>query len=455
MKTKSVMKYLFLTVFAFSCLTLFGQIAPDTSRPDKDEYNFGFENIIFETNYPELWPQNNLKTGYKIQIDSTIKRSGKYSLLIEKSDTSVLSYYDGLKYVLPAKYVGSSIEIKFYLRLENVKNYIDFPFWIEDEAGTTMQFKNLVANKVTGTKGWQQFSLKLKLLEGASKICIFPLLNGAGKLWVDDIRMLIDGKDISQAKIKPGYNSDTQKPVNYGNNVAASGKVKVRDAELYYETYGNGDPLLLLHGNSQSINVFKKQIKEFSKAYKVIAVDTRGQGKSTDYISERLSYNLYAEDMKVVLDSLHISKANILGWSDGGNTGLIIAAKYPGYVNKLAITGACTNPNEAVSASTLEEVSSAIKSLQAKGDEKSRYQVKLFTMLLTEPHITPVDLKSIKAPVLVMAGEKDMILEKHTKFIADNIPKSQLFIFKGASHYVPVEKISEFNNKVLEFLKSN
>lgn len=447
------MKYLFLTIFAFSCLTLFGQIAHDSLRPEKEGYNFGFEKIISETNFPEQWPQDNLKTGYKIQIDSTIKHSGKYSLSIEKSDTSMVSYYDGLKLIIPAKYVGSTIEAKFYLRLENVKNYVDFPFWIEDEAGVMMQFKNLLANKVNGTKGWQQFSLKLKLLEGASKICIFPLLNGTGKLWVDDIQMLIDGKDISQAKIKANYNPNAPKPINYGNNAAASGKVKVKDAELYYETYGKGDPLLLLHGNSQSINVFKKQIKEFSKIYKVIAVDTRGQGKSTDYISEPLSYNLYAEDIKVLLDSLHIRKANILGWSDGGNTGLIIAAKYPGYVNKLAITGACTNPKEAVSANTLKEVGDAIKSLKARADEKSKYQVKLFTMLLTEPHINTEDLKSIKAPVLVMAGEKDMILEKHTKFIADNIQKSQLFIFKGASHYVPVEKVSDFNSKVLEFLE--
>lgn len=73
-------------------------------------------------------------------------------------------------------------------------------------------------------------------------------------------------------------------------------------------------------------------------------------------------------------------------------------------------------------------------------------------MLLTEPHLTALDLKKIKAPVLVMAGEKDMILEKHTRFIAANIPKSQLFIFKGASHYVPVEKVSEFNTEVLNFL---
>ncbi|WP_431295344.1 alpha/beta fold hydrolase [Pedobacter sp. P26] len=169
-------------------------------------------------------------------------------------------------------------------------------------------------------------------------------------------------------------------------------------------------------------------------------------------MTDPLSYDLYAEDMKILLDSLHINKTNILGWSDGGNTGLIMAAKYPKYVDKLAVTGACTNPNDAVSTSTLEEVRKAIESLKTKLDAQSKYQVKLFTMLLTEPHLTALDLKKIKAPVLVMAGEKDMILEKHTKFIADNIPKSQLFIFKGASHYVPVEKVSEFNTEVLTFL---
>lgn len=280
--------------------------------------------------------------------------------------------------IIPAKFDGKEVEIRFYLKLEHVTGHADFPFRIDDEDNDKLQFTNLLAKRIYGTQGWKQYSLKLPLQKEATTINLFPLLYGPGKMWIDDVQVLIDGVDISKAKIKTDYNPNPPKPINYGANITASGKVKVKGAELYYETYGKGEPLLLLHGNSQSISVFKKQIKVFSKKYKVIAVDTRGQGKSTDSSIDPLSYDLYAEDMIILLDSLHINKTNILGWSDGGNTGLIMAAKYPKYVNKLAITGACTNPNDAVSTSTLEEVRKAIESLKKKLDAQSKYQVKLF-----------------------------------------------------------------------------
>ena len=443
-----------LLTAAFACyqFTSFCQTSTDSLKPVKDEYNLGFEKTVPKSKSSVGWSTGTTKSGYKVEIDSTQKYTGKYSLFIENISNDVESNYAMSNLIIPAKFEGKEVEIKFYLKLEHVTGHADFPFRIDDEDNDKLQFTNLLANRIYGTKDWRQYSLKLPLQKEATKIYLFPMLYGPGKLWIDDVQVLIDGVDISQAKIKRDYNPNAPQPTKYGSNTAAAGRVKVKDAELYYETYGKGQPLLLLHGNSQSISVFKKQIKAFSKIYKVIAVDTRGQGKSTDSSTQPLSYDRYAEDMKTLLDSLHISKTNILGWSDGGNTGLIMAAKYPKYINKLAITGACTNPNEAVSASTLEEVSKAIESLKTRQDVKSKYQVRLFTMLLTEPHITAFDLKKIKAPVLVMAGEKDMILEKHTKFIAANIPKSQLFIFKGASHYVPVEMVSEFNNKVLLFL---
>ena len=126
-----------------------------------------------------------------------------------------------------------------------------------------------------------------------------------------------------------------------GSNAAASGRIKLKDADLYYETYGSGEPLLLLHGNSQSIYAFNYQIGELSKKYKVIAVDSSWPGKKyRPKLPGRSVADLFANDMKQLLDSLHIKKTNILGWSDGGNTGLTMAIKYPQYVNKLAITGA-------------------------------------------------------------------------------------------------------------------
>ncbi|MEJ7559890.1 MAG: alpha/beta hydrolase [Pedobacter sp.] len=447
------MKY-FLLALIFCCVSfqVFGQSSLSELPNNRNEFNFGFERKTSGSKSSFDWQTGTTKSGYKVEIDSNQKYTGNYSLLIENIDQNVASKSGMSNIIIPAKFESKEVEIKFYLKLENVTGHADFQFRIDNEDNDKLEFTNLLAKRIYGTREWKQYSLKLPLQKEAATINLFPLLYGPGKMWIDDVQILFDGVDISKAKIKAYYNTGSYQPINYGNNTTASGKVKVKDAEVYYEIYGKGDPLLLLHGNSQSINVFKKQIKEFSKTYKVIAVDTRGQGRSTDYISGPLSYDLYAEDMKTLLDSLHIVRTNILGWSDGGNTGLIMASKYPDYVNKLAITGACTNPNKAVSTGTLKEVANAIERLKSKTDDKSAYQVKLFTLLLTEPHISTEDLHGIKSPVLVMAGERDMILEKHSKYIAAGITNSKLFIFKGASHYVPVEKVSEFNSRVLVFL---
>jgi len=444
--------FLIIIIFVNISLYAFSQSSSTGLKTDTNEFNLGFEKGSYKWKSSVDWQTGTTESGYKVEIDSNQKYSGKYSLLIENIEKNVDSKSGMSNIIIPAKFEGKEVEIKFYLKLEKVNGHADFPFRIDDEDNDKLQFTNLLAKRIYGTQDWKQYSLKLPLQKEAKTINLFPLLYGPGKMWIDDVQILFDGVDISKAQLKKDYNITSYKSIDYGNNTAASRKLKVKDAELYYEIYGQGDPLLLLHGNSQSISVFEKQIKELSKGYKVIAVDTRGQGKSTDSSSDPLSYDLYAEDMKTLLDSLHIIKTNILGWSDGGNTGLIMASKYPDYVKKLAMTGACTDPNKAVSVGTLKEVSSAIESLKAKDDKKSAYQIKLFTMLLTEPHISPEALSRIKSPVLVMAGEKDMILAKHTKYIAANIINSELFIFKGASHYVPVEKVSEFNNKVLEFL---
>lgn len=429
--------------------------AQHTSLVNKcsEEYNLGFE-VTTDNDKPLGWLSYNRKNGYKVGIDSTEKHGGKHSLLIEKVDLQDQTYGAQSIGVIPAKYEGKEIEVKAYMKLESVSGFIDLGVAIDDEDYDRIKYVSLDNKKYSGTKEWRQYSIKIPLSKYARYIRIWPTLVGAGKLWIDDIQILIDGKDISLARLKPSFDLTSREYIPYGNNLAKGAYIKVREADLYYETYGKGEPLLLLHGNSQSIYAFKKQIIELSKHYKVIAVDTRGQGKSTDLSSTALSYNLFAEDMKTLLDSLHIPKTNILGWSDGGNTGLIMAFKYPAYVNKLAVMGANMFPtDQAVRKSILKEVGKTIGKLKTKSDDKSKMQVRLYTMLLNEPNITVENLKGIEAPVLVMAGEKDMILEKHTKYIADQIPSSQLYIFKGATHYAPVEVVSEFNNRVMRFFR--
>ncbi|WP_169728055.1 alpha/beta fold hydrolase [Pontibacter actiniarum] len=251
---------------------------------------------------------------------------------------------------------------------------------------------------------------------------------------------------------------DLQAPENmygnrhYGDSLQAGDYVEVRGAKLYYETYGQGEPLLLLHGNGQSIAAFSQQIEALSRSYRVIAVDTRAHGKSKDDATGELSYDLFASDIKQLLDSLHLKQVNVLGWSDGGNTALKMALHYPAYVKKAAIMGANLFPDAtAVEGGLLELFSRQLSELEGKQDELSLNEARRLRLLLNEPHMTFEEIKAIQAPVLVMAGEHDVILEPHTKAIAESIAGAKLIIFRDASHYAPQEVPVEFNKAVADF----
>jgi len=125
----------------------------------------------------------------------------------------------------------------------------------------------------------------------------------------------------------------------YGNNPKAGHYANVRGFKMYYEIYGKGEPLLLIHGNGGSINNFSVQIPYFAKKYQVIAVDSRAHGRSVDK-GDSLSYEMMAEDFSGLLDELHIKSCNVIGWSDGGNNGLLLAIHHPDKVKKLVVTGA-------------------------------------------------------------------------------------------------------------------
>ncbi|MEO6328365.1 MAG: alpha/beta hydrolase [Ginsengibacter sp.] len=119
--------------------------------------------------------------------------------------------------------------------------------------------------------------------------------------------------------------------INYGSNAAAAKYISTRGVRSYCEVYDKGEPLLLIHGNGGSINNFKYQVPYFSKYYTVIAVDSRAQGNSIGY-GDSLTYEMMADDLNAVLDSLHIDSAYVIGWSDGGINGLLLALRHPGKV---------------------------------------------------------------------------------------------------------------------------
>jgi pimeloyl-ACP methyl ester carboxylesterase len=235
----------------------------------------------------------------------------------------------------------------------------------------------------------------------------------------------------------------------YGRNPKAGHYVNTRGFKMYYETYGQGEPLLIIHGNGGSINNFLYQIPFFSKQYKVIVADSRAQGKSTDN-SDSLSYEMMADDLNALLDSLHLDSCYVIGWSDGGINGLLLAIRHPGKVKKLAVTGANLWPDtSAINAFAYHWAMNENATLRSKPQtQQTKNELKLAHLLSYEPHISLQQLHTIKCPTLVIGGDHDIILP-----IAQNIPRSYLWILPNSGHSTPIYYKDEFNKTVGDFFE--
>jgi len=256
----------------------------------------------------------------------------------------------------------------------------------------------------------------------------------------------------------------TECQVHYGLNKQLGKYANVNDIKVYYEVYGAGEPLLLLHGNSGSIGNFLYQIPDLSKKYKVIAVDSRAQGKSTDSDKE-ISYALMASDMSELIDKLHLGSVYVVGWSDGGNIGLELAFAHPDKVKKLITFGAnYTHENWMAPPDSLVMDANDPRILKTtlmlkqykEGMEKLSPVVKkkLSDLMEKYPNLTVEQLKQIKVPVLVVVGDHDAINRDQTMSMFSSLPHSQLFIVPGASHLAPAERPELINSEVLKFLST-
>ena len=224
---------------------------------------------------------------------------------------------------------------------------------------------------------------------------------------------------------------------------------------MYVEVYGQGKPLLFIHGNGGSINNFTKQIPYFAQKYKVIIADSRAQGKSADP-ADSISYEMMADDYAALLDAMKIDSAYVVGWSDGGINGLLMAVRHPEKVKKLAITGANLRPDTtAVPREVWDLVMPTYNELKEIRDknEKAKAGYKLMKLLVENPHIPLSDLQKISCPVLVIGGDHDVIKEEHTMEIYKNIPNAYLWILPNSGHSTPIVYANEFNSKVDAFFK--
>jgi pimeloyl-ACP methyl ester carboxylesterase len=248
----------------------------------------------------------------------------------------------------------------------------------------------------------------------------------------------------------------TASPVRYGANAAAGRTFTHDGVKLYYEVYGAGEPLLVVHGNGGSIADLSPQIAHFRKRYKVIAMDSRDQGKSADS-PDKITYEKMTDDLAALLDHLKVGPVNVLGWSDGGIEALLLAIRHPAKVKKVVSMAANLNPSEeALSPEVIGAVKSMLAEIPAgqRDTAEGRRELKVTGMMLEEPHIDVKALETISAPTLVLASDHDVIRDEHTVEIFHHIPNGQLAIFPNATHMIPFDDPVLFNATVERFLRT-
>ena len=231
-----------------------------------------------------------------------------------------------------------------------------------------------------------------------------------------------------------------------------SGFVTVDSAKIYDEISGEGAPLVLLHGNGEDHTYFKKQMPVFERYFRVIAVDTRGHGRSTRGTAP-FTFEQFADDLEAVLTHLEIDRAHILGFSDGANLALLFAQKYLGRVLSLILNGANLNPKGVKLSTQIPIVIGYyLTRFFSFFSRKAKNKSEILGLMVNQPNILPASLEHVHVPALVIVGQNDMILPGHTQLIADSLPNSQLVVVPEADHFVARRMPGPFNSAVLRFL---
>lgn len=244
---------------------------------------------------------------------------------------------------------------------------------------------------------------------------------------------------------------------DYGSNESRGGFVKVNDISMYYEVYGEGPPLVLIHGSGQSIVDMAAQIDGFRDQYQIIVADSRAHGKS-GMTEQQMTYRQMATDWASLIAELTTEPARVIGWSDGGNIALELARAHSELIDRVAVMGANLAPDESAvypwAVNWVLEESANIEKQLADGDTSQNWAAlkQQFYLLRELPDMTLEELSTIQAPVLVMAGDRDIIREEHTLLIYQTLPNAHLAIFPGETHFTPATDPELFNGTVDRFM---
>lgn len=244
--------------------------------------------------------------------------------------------------------------------------------------------------------------------------------------------------------------------IPYGKNKPKGSYITVDSAKLYYESYGTGQPMIIIPGNNGTIESMKHQIDYFSTKYTVFIMDSRGRGQS-EMGKDSLTYEQMSKDILALMNDRKIDSAYFFGYSDGGITALLIGISHPEKVIKLATFGANISPD---STAVYTDVCNKIKAerihaeqMLLKNDNSKDWTSLMHRYRLMEfqPNIPPSELTKIKDPVLVMSADQDIIREEHTILLHHSIKNSYLCIFPGEKHNMINTNHSLLNRTINKF----
>lgn len=241
---------------------------------------------------------------------------------------------------------------------------------------------------------------------------------------------------------------------------ASSGKAPVNGIEMYYATYGAGDPVLLIHGGLGNADIWSNQVTDLMKDHLVIVADSRGHGRSSR-TEEPFGYDLMASDYLALLDYLQIPKVDLVGWSDGGIIGLDIAMKHPERLDHLFaqaanITTDGVDPavaTNAVFGSYITWMGEDYAKMSPTPDQYDAFVAQISEMWASQPNWPDADVAKITTPTAIVAGDHDeAILRAHTEHMAAVIPGSKLVILPDASHFAMLQAPEEYTAAVRAFI---
>jgi pimeloyl-ACP methyl ester carboxylesterase len=244
-----------------------------------------------------------------------------------------------------------------------------------------------------------------------------------------------------------------------------AGYAQIGDQRHWYDEVGAGEPLVLLHGGLSTNETWAGQIEDFGAHFRVVAPERPGNGHTPD-LDGPLSYDAMAVDTIRFLEVVVGGSAHLVGWSDGGIVGLLVAMERPDLVRKLVVIGANFDTSGCVPeamqglismAADSDDLADFRRSYEAASpDGPEHWPVvvgKFQEMISTQPNITVEQLNRISAPTLVLVGDDDLVLLDHTAALFNAISDAQLAVVPGTSHVLHMEKPALVNRLVLDFLE--